>query len=184
MTHFFWQMSSSNEEVEEQQVTQEDGDIQVDTPTVPSKHFTTIRKKVRKGKYAGNEVKYFHCNYCTKSFQGPGSSSVLKHLRNSHSKKCPDLLPSSGDRAIHTRGFFDKKKMTEPFNSDVFMGKLLKWIIKTDQPFSVVDNEHFEDLLEYLKKVLLTLNNIIGHNTQLPPNYHETIGGTLQSAKG
>ena len=32
------------------------------------------------------------------------------------------------------------------------MGKLLKWVVKTDQPFSVVDNPHFEDLLEYLKK--------------------------------
>ncbi len=32
------------------------------------------------------------------------------------------------------------------------MGKLLKWIVKNDQPFSVVDNLHFEDLLEYLKK--------------------------------
>ena len=32
------------------------------------------------------------------------------------------------------------------------MGKLLKWIVKTDQPFSCVDNEHYEDLIEYLKK--------------------------------
>jgi len=60
----------------------------------------------------------------------------------------------SGVSAIPTRGFFDKKKMMEPFNSDVFLGKMLKWIVKTDQPFSVVDNAHFKDLLEYLKKVL------------------------------
>jgi hypothetical protein len=33
--------------------------------------------------------------------------------------------------------------MSAPFNPDVFMGKLLKRIVKTDQPFSVVDNVHF-----------------------------------------
>lgn len=146
---------SSNEEDEVQQATQEEVDMQVDTPARPSNHYTTIRKKVVKGKHAGGEVNYFHCNYCTKSFQGPGNSSTLKHLRKSHRKKCPDLLlPSAGVRTILPRGFFDKKKMKEPFNSDVFMGKLLKWIVKTDQPFSVVDNIHFGDLLEYLKKVL------------------------------
>ena len=32
------------------------------------------------------------------------------------------------------------------------MGKLIKWIVKTDQPFSIVDNDEFEDMMEYLKK--------------------------------
>jgi hypothetical protein len=41
--------------------------------------------------------------------------------------------------------------MKETFNEDVLMGILLKWIVKNDQPFSVVDNLDFEDLLEYLK---------------------------------
>jgi hypothetical protein len=51
-----------------------------------------------------------------------------------------------------TREFFKPSKMKEVFNEDVFMGKLLTWIIKTDQPFSVVDNMYFEDLLDYLRK--------------------------------
>ncbi|KAJ3303941.1 hypothetical protein HDV03_003414 [Kappamyces sp. JEL0829] len=42
--------------------------------------------------------------------------------------------------------------MKQPFDPDVFMGKLLKWIVKKDQPFSVVDDEDFIDMLEYLKK--------------------------------
>jgi hypothetical protein len=49
------------------------------------------------------------------------------------------------------RDFFDKSKMKKPFDADIFMGKLLKWMVKTDQPFSIVDNEYFQDLLEYLK---------------------------------
>jgi flagellin-specific chaperone FliS len=44
--------------------------------------------------------------------------------------------------------------MKKPFDGDIFMGKLLKWMVKTDQPFSIVDNEEFQDLLEYLKKDL------------------------------
>ena len=32
------------------------------------------------------------------------------------------------------------------------MGLLLQWIIKTDQSFSIVDNQYFGQLLEYLKK--------------------------------
>jgi len=67
-----------------------------------------------------------------------------------HKSKCPELITTS--QPIVNRGFFDKKKMALPFNADVFIGKLLKWIIKTDLPFSIVDNEHFTDILEYLKK--------------------------------
>jgi hypothetical protein len=44
--------------------------------------------------------------------------------------------------------------MKGPFNDDIFMGKLIKWIVKTDQPFSIVDNDEFEDMMEYLKKYI------------------------------
>jgi hypothetical protein len=67
---------------------------------------------------------------------------MLKHLRSIHPKKCLELLPSHGAAASSDWGFFEK--MSEPFNPDGFMGKLLKWIVKTDQPFSIVENEHFE----------------------------------------
>jgi len=42
--------------------------------------------------------------------------------------------------------------MKKCYDPDVFFGKLLKWIVKTDQPFSCVDNENFEEMMEYLKK--------------------------------
>lgn len=47
---------------------------------------------------------------------------------------------------------FDSFKSSKPFDEDIFMGKLLKWIVLTDQTFSTVDNDEFEDLLGYLKK--------------------------------
>ena len=70
----------------------------------------------------GNTVKHFPCNYYPKNFQGPSTGTILKHLRKLHPKRCPDHLPTK--RQISSRGFFDKAKMKEPFNEDVFMGKL------------------------------------------------------------
>ncbi len=99
----------------------------------------------------GKTVRHFKCNYCPipKYYQGPSNSTILKHLRNGHSNKYADLLPKEGAR-MNSRGFVDK--VTLKFNEDVFMGKLLKWIIKSDQAFSVVDNPDLEDVVEYLKK--------------------------------
>ena len=37
------------------------------------------------------------------------------------------------------------------FDPDIFMGLQLKWILKSYQPFSTVENQYFEDLLGYLK---------------------------------
>lgn len=36
-------------------------------------------------------------------------------------------------------------------HEDIAVGKLLKWIVKTDQSFTTVDNEHFQDYVNYLK---------------------------------
>jgi hypothetical protein len=35
------------------------------------------------------------------------------------------------------------------------MGKLIKWIVRSDQPFSIVDDEDLGDLLSYLKRDVL-----------------------------
>ncbi len=46
---------------------------------------------------------------------------------------------------------FDSFKAQKPFDHDVLTGKIIKWIIKNDIPFSMVDNNDFEDILNYLK---------------------------------
>jgi hypothetical protein len=75
----------------------------------------------------------------------------LEHLRKIHPKKCPELL-SKIPNQTPKRDFLGKAEMNLPFDKDVFLGKLLKWIIQTDQPFSVVDTDQFEDMMQYLKK--------------------------------
>ena len=114
------------------------------------KHCSKVKKKVVKGAKKGQEVTHFDCNYCSKDFQGPSNSTFLKHLRSTHPKKCPELLQKDNVKPV--RNFFAKQSIKTVFEPDVFMGKLLKWICKTDQPFSCVDNEYFEDMIEYLKK--------------------------------
>jgi hypothetical protein len=75
--------------------------------------------------------------------------------------------------------------MKVAFNPDIFMGKLLTWIVKTDQPFSAVDNAHFEDLVEYLKKDV-TVNSrrtIMRRLDELYIQVEENLKKKLQSFK-
>lgn len=114
-------------------------------------HGFKAKKTVRKGNKKGQDIDFFHCKYCSDAYQGPSSTALLKHLRQKHPKKCPELLPGI-QSTKPPRDFFNAQKMKGPFNDDIFMGKLIKWIVKTDQPFSIVDNDEFEDMMEYLKK--------------------------------
>ena len=84
--------------------------------------------KVKSGKRKGEECAFFECNYCPKSFQGPSSSAILDHLRGVHRDKCPELLLTK-QISKPPRDLFDKSKMKKPFDADIFMGKLLKWMV-------------------------------------------------------
>jgi hypothetical protein len=76
-----------------------------------------------KGAKKGQEVFHFECNYCSKSFQGHSNSTLLKHLRSNHPKKCPELLPKENTNKP-VRNFFVKTSMKKPsYEPDVFMGK-------------------------------------------------------------
>ena len=104
------------------------------------KHGEKVKALAKKGKMEGKEVYHYKWNYCSNLFIGPGSGTFLEHIRKSHPNKGPELLSikpkPNGD-------FFSKAKMKLPFDKDIAVGKLLKWIVKTDQTFTTVDNEHF-----------------------------------------
>ena len=94
-----------------------------------SNHGTKVLLKVKKGKLKGKEILHFKCSYCRdKHFQGPSSTAFLDHLRKVHPQKCPELLPNVKKQP---KDFFSKAKKMGQFNEDVFMGKLLKWIIRS-----------------------------------------------------
>ena len=112
-------------------------------------HGEKLKAVAKKGKMAGKEVFHYKCNYCSKLFIGPGSGTFLEHIRKIHPKKCAELVRIKSKAP--SRDFFNKKKMKLPFDEDIAVGKLLKWIVKTDQSFTTVDNEHFQDFANYLK---------------------------------
>jgi hypothetical protein len=115
-------------------------------------HCSKVMLPIAKGKKQGVETLHFKCNYCKKAFVGPSNSSLSFHLIKEHPSKCSDLIASKKKNPKpKKRNLFDKTNMKGPFHPDIFMGKLLKWIVKSDQAFSTVDNEDFNDMLEYLK---------------------------------
>ena len=120
---------------------------------IPAKHFTRVFRKATTGEKKGKSIEHFKCIYCDKEklFQGPSTSFILKHLRKLHPKKCTELLISSNQGGLKpVRSFFEPKMKKEVFDEDVFMGKIIKWIIKTDQPFSAIESVYFQQVLIYL----------------------------------
>ncbi|CAG7785207.1 unnamed protein product, partial [Allacma fusca] len=75
-----------------------------------------------------------------------GTGNLLKHLRNKHPIKLqdPDAAPNTTNSPI-IAAF---KKME--FSSEEFHQRLVKFIILTDQPFSIVDADSFRNLLGYV----------------------------------
>lgn len=146
---FLYKMESTQETIDLTLIEEEDNESEAASHAYLS-HCSRVMKKAKKGKGKGEEILHFKCKYCVKEFQGPSNSSLLQHLRQNHQRKCPELLPKENSTKP-TRKFFDKAKMKKPFDQDIFMGKLLKWIVRSDQPFSIVDDEDFNDMLEYLK---------------------------------
>ena len=89
-----------------------------------------ITLPIAKGKKKGVEALHFKCNYCKSAYVGPSNSSFANHLFKEHPKKCADLIASKQPKAKNLkRKFFEKVEMKGPFNVDIFMGKLLKWIV-------------------------------------------------------
>lgn len=119
-------------------------------------HGKKVMVKATRGGNKGKQIPHFQCNYCPKKpFAGPSSSTFLRHLRERHPKSCPNLVSSAEERKeeklMNTNFFGPKKKF---FEVDIFMGHLLKWMVCTDQPFSMVDNSEFNSMMEYVKEDL------------------------------
>lgn len=107
-----------------------------------------------RSKKSGKMAKHFQCAYCVKAFIGPSRSSLKLHLVTVHKRKCAELIEFIANNKNLTkkpvRDFF-QIKMKKEFDCDVFMGLVLTWITKTDQPFSVIDDNRLEAIFRYLK---------------------------------
>ena len=96
---------------------------------------------------------HFKCNYCIRAFVGPSNSSFTTHLKKDHPRACPELFVSTTATAKPKKDFFNPVKMLGPYNEDIMMVKLVKLIVRSDLPFSIVDDDNFQDFVNYLKRV-------------------------------
>ena len=134
--------SSVNEDVEDE-----------DEQSWLDKHSTKEKKPRLQGKHKGMPVIHFKCNYCPKVYVGPSPTTFKGHLIEKHSKMCPELM-NSVKPYKPPMNFFAPTKKREKFESQVLISKVLKLVITADLPFSLVDNECFQDVLQYLKQDL------------------------------
>ena len=111
-------------------------------------HGEKVMAVAKKGEMAGKDAIHYKCKYCSNLLIGPGSGSFLAHVRRAHPKKCPELIQTKSKPIPE---YFSKAKMKDIFDQDIAVGKLIIWIVKTDQSFTIVDNDHFNDYVNYLK---------------------------------
>ncbi len=63
----------------------------------------------------------------------------------------PELLTSTNQDVLKPmRPFSEPKIKRQVFDEDFFVGKIIKWIIKTDQSFSAIESVYLQDVLVYL----------------------------------
>lgn len=102
-------------------------------------------------------------------YQGPSTGSVLQHLRRIHPKRCPELLTNSLKSTLPTQilkiNDNQLKNMRPDFDVDVFTKHLITWMIKTDQPFSIINDSEFTSLLDYMMpKLDLHIQKTFAHS--------------------
>lgn len=160
-------------------VVQEDNNINSEAT-----HYTRNTQLITKGKRIGQDMVYFKCTYCDRDYQGPSTSSILKHLRKEHPRKCSELL--NGSTAPSKKLFFEKRNTNAPFNEYIFTSLLLKWTVRSNQSFSNIDNKDFHNILQYLKKDLSiisrpTLMRRLKDRYELEQNNLKDLFRTLKS---
>jgi hypothetical protein len=102
-------------------------ELEQNSSSLVSSHCTKVMASVKKGKKKGSPSLHFQCNYCPKSFAGPSNSSFTIHLKKLHPSRCPELVNTEKPKPI--RKFFGQNKMKH-FNQDIFMGYLIKLIVR------------------------------------------------------
>ncbi|CAG7827377.1 unnamed protein product [Allacma fusca] len=78
-----------------------------------------------------------------------GTSNLLKHLRYAHENKLPK---NSGGKAEDAKGSLPEafKNVIRKCSDEELHRLIVEFIIMTDQPFSIVEADSFEKLIEFL----------------------------------
>ncbi|CAB4416190.1 unnamed protein product [Rhizophagus irregularis] len=83
-----------------------------------------------------------------KASKDGSTSTLLKHLRNKHS----NLISGEKKVVVGAMDKFVKQADELKFTQDNWRNDLIKWVVVNDQPFTVVEDDHFKLMIKRLNR--------------------------------
>ncbi|CAB5355538.1 unnamed protein product [Rhizophagus irregularis] len=74
------------------------------------------------------------------------TSTLIKHLKNEHN----NII--AAEKKVGAMDKFVKKADELKFTQDNWRNDLIKWVVVNDQPFTVVDDDHFKVMIKRLNR--------------------------------
>ncbi|CAB4483899.1 unnamed protein product [Rhizophagus irregularis] len=95
-----------------------------------------------------NTYSCIHCSITYKASKDGSTSTLIKHLRNKHS----NLISSEKKVIVRAIDKFVKQVDELKFTQDNWRNNLIKWVVVNDQPFTVVEDDHFKLMIKRLNR--------------------------------
>ncbi|EXX66450.1 hypothetical protein RirG_123660 [Rhizophagus irregularis DAOM 197198w] len=93
----------------------------------------------------------YSCIYCSityKASKDGSTSTLIEHLRNKHS----NLISGEKKVVVEAMDKFVKQADELKFTQDNWCNDLIKWVVVNDQPFTVVEDDHFKLMIKRLNR--------------------------------
>ncbi|CAB4382381.1 unnamed protein product [Rhizophagus irregularis] len=87
-----------------------------------------------------------HCGMIYKVSKDGSTSTLIKHLKNKHN----NII--AAEKKVGAMNKFVKKADELKFTQDNWCNDLIKWVVVSDQPFTVVDDDHFKVMIKRLNR--------------------------------
>ncbi|GET63253.1 zinc finger BED domain-containing protein RICESLEEPER 2-like [Rhizophagus irregularis DAOM 181602=DAOM 197198] len=87
-----------------------------------------------------------HCGMTYKVSKNGSTSTLIKHLKNKHN----NII--AAEKKVGAMDKFVKKADELKFTQDNWRNDLIKWVVVSDQPFTVVDDDHFKVMIKRLNR--------------------------------
>ncbi|EXX50781.1 hypothetical protein RirG_267610 [Rhizophagus irregularis DAOM 197198w] len=91
----------------------------------------------------------WYCNYCSKNFGDKSTSTLWRHIA-----KHPKIVEAQRvqkEQKQRKVGEMDKYTVTAEKENASFRKRTVRWVIINDQPFNVIENEEFKDMISFIR---------------------------------
>ncbi|EXX71594.1 hypothetical protein RirG_077070 [Rhizophagus irregularis DAOM 197198w] len=90
----------------------------------------------------------WYCNYCSKNFGDKSTSTLWRHIA-----KHPKIVEArrvQKEQKQRKVGKMDKYTVTAEKENASFRKRTVRWVVINDQPFNVIENEEFKDMISFI----------------------------------